>query len=385
MFKNIFKRSGAKTETERAERGRSGAPHPVANSVPSQTEAAASPSLPVDETMIALSRELSGLAHMEVGQAAKERGWASLRRELERRPIRAAGASAPKGAGNVGAKTPVRVGAGSQPRTALAGNRRWMLGSAVAAVAVVAVLLGTYSAGLLSAGDGDEPGTPTSVVSSDGTQATTPIVGPDTTGLPATTEGPTTTEGPVTTDGPASTEATTPTTQMPGTTVPTGPATPSTTPTSPASPDTTQGPVTTNATTRTTQSATTTQPAQTTTTGQQQMAAAQLNKTAKAAALDLGALVVDYFVTGDMSGARALVASGAQSSLVQMISSLNDPYGFRWVSTKPVADDTVRVTLEFSDRVSDGQGEMREVAELFRLTVRVTEERAVITDISAGS
>jgi len=380
MFTNIFKRSGAKNQTERAERARSAAPTSVADSVPSQTEAPASLNIPVDETMRAVSRELSGLAHMEIGQAAKERGWADVRRELERRPIRAAGTAAPKGARNAGTKTPLRVGAGSQARTVFAGSRRWMLGSAAAAVAVVAVLLGTYSAGLLTAGDGEEPGTLTSVVSSDSTEPTTPSTqSPDTTGLPATTEGPATTENPVTTEG------TTASTQMPDTTVPTGSVTPSTTPSTSVSPDTTQSPVITTATTRTTLSPTTTQPPGTTTTGEQQMATSQLNKTAKAAVLDLGALVVDYFVTGDMSGARALVASGAQSSLVQMISSLNDPYGFRWVSSKPLTADTVRITLEFSDRVSDGQGELREVAELFRLTVRVTEESAVIIDISAGS
>ncbi len=134
-----------------------------------------------------------------------------------------------------------------------------------------------------------------------------------------------------------------------------------------------------------TQGSTTTQPAGTTTTGDRQVAAAQLEKTAKAAVLSLARMVDDYFVTGDMSGARALVASGAQSSLVQMISSLNNPNGYRWVRTAQVSADTVRVTLEFSDRVLGTQGELVEVARRFALTVRVDDESAVITAISAGS
>ncbi len=39
---------------------------------------------------LALDRELSGLAQLEVAQAAKERGWATLQRELERHPVRTA-------------------------------------------------------------------------------------------------------------------------------------------------------------------------------------------------------------------------------------------------------------------------------------------------------
>jgi hypothetical protein len=148
---------------------------------------------------------------------------------------------------------------------------------------------------------------------------------------------------------------------------------------------TTQSPGTTNGTTDTTKSPTTTQPAQTTTTGEQQLAAAQRDKTAKTLVFDLGSLVVDYFVSGDMSGARALVASGAQSSLVQMISSLNEPYGYRWISTRALTGDTVRITLEFNDRVSNGQGELVEVVKRFAITVRVADESAVVTAISAGS
>ncbi len=249
-------------------------------------------------------------------------------------------------------------------------------------MAVIAILLGTYSAGLLTAGDGEGPGPSTSVVSSEGTEVTTPTTDGQTSG---TTEGPSTT-GPNTS---GTTEATAPTeTTAPGpgssdTTIPSGTTTPVT------GPDTTGGSVTTERPTSTGPSTPTTQPQTTTTTGEQQYAAAQRAETAKAAVFDLAALVVDYFVTGDMSGARALVASGAQSQLVQMISSLRDPYGFRWVSTKELATDKLRVTLEFNDRVPDGRGELKEVAKRFFLIVRVNEVggalSAAVTAISAGS
>jgi hypothetical protein len=356
MFRSIFKRSGTDRKEGRRERGHSAAPASASNGVSSQTGSATPLNITVDETMVALSRDLSDLARMEVGQAAKERGWATLQRELERRPVRPAASVAAKGAG---AKTPVRVGAGSQVRTAHSGGRRWALGSAAAAVAVIAVLLGTYSGGLLTTDDGS-PVTVASVVTSDST-------------VPSTVP----------------TDTTTVTTQSPETTVPTSETTVTTVgPVTTDGPVTTQSPVTTNATTGTTASPTTTEPTPTTTTAttaEQQVAAAQRDKTAKAVVFDLGSMVVDYFVTGDMSGARALVVSGAQSQLVQMISSLNDPNGYLWISTKALAGDTVRVTLEFSDRVSTAQGELVEVAKRFAFTVRVDDESAVITAISAGS
>jgi len=310
MFRSIFKRTLTAAPGSQAE-----------STVQRDTPVG----VPVDETMVTLSRELAGIARIEAGQAAKERGWAKLQRELERHPVRPAASVVVK---NAGAKNPIRVGAGASGRGLYAGGRRWVLGSAAAMVAVVAVLLGTYSAGLLTAG-GDEPtGTVTSVVASDTTVPTTP-----------TTQTPSTTGGPVTTD---------------------------------STPPTTQGPVTT-------------QPPRTTTTGEQQVVAAQLERTAKSAVFSLAGMVVDYFASGDMSGARALVASGAQSSLVQMISSLSDPDGYRWVSTRQISTDTVLITLEFSDRVSNAQGELVEVARRFAFTVHVDDENAVITAISAGS
>lgn len=350
MFRSIFKRTLTAAPGSQAE-----------STVQRDTPVG----VPVDETMVTLSRELAGIARMEVGQAAKERGWAKLQRELERHPVRPASVVVK----DAGARIPARVGAGASGRGLYSGGRRWALGSAAAMVAVVAVLLGTYSAGLLTAG-GDEPGgTVTSVVASDSTEPTTP-----------------TTQTPSTTGGPVTSESTPPTAQGPVTTAATDVAPPATeTSVTTGGPITTGGPVTSESTPPTTQGPVTTQPPRTTTTGEQQVVAAQLEKTAKSAVFSLAAMVVDYFVTGDISGARALVAPGAQSSLVQMISSLSDPFGYRWISTKGVSADTVRITLEFSDRVSNPQGELVEVARRFALTVRVDEESAVITAISAGS
>jgi len=59
------------------------------------------------------------------------------------------------------------------------------------------------------------------------------------------------------------------------------------------------------------------------------------------------------------------------------------------VSTKELATDKLRVTLEFADRVPDGRGELQEVAKRFFLTVRISEAGgapiATVTAISAGS
>ncbi len=369
MVRNIFKRSKAVDSHGSRQRGSSAGQSPGTVRRASQAEPVTAPDIRVDRAMVALSRELSGIARMEVGQAAKERGWAKLQRELERRPVRP---SVSATARSRGVKAPVRVGAGAPARGLYSSGRRWVIGSVAAAVAVVAVLLGTYSVGLLTANNGGQPGTVTSLVSSDSTQPAPPSTqGPITTGGTVTSlvfrQHPTgfaLHPGPITTGGPVTSESTPPSTQ---------------------GPITTGGPVTSESTPPSTQGSTTTQPAGTTTTGDRQVAAAQLEKTAKAAVLSLARMVDDYFVTGDMSGARALVASGAQSSLVQMISSLNNPNGYRWVRTAQVSADTVRVTLEFSDRVLGTQGELVEVARRFALTVRVDDESAVITAISAGS
>ena len=99
------------------------------------------------------------------------------------------------------------------------------------------------------------------------------------------------------------------------------------------------------------------------------------------AAFHLGDLVV----TGNTSGARALVAAEAQASLVQMIMSLNEPYGYRVTGARSLSGNTVRVTMEINDRVSNGRGELEETVKRFAIQVRVDSRGAVITAIGAGS
>jgi hypothetical protein len=125
----------------------------------------------------------------------------------------------------------------------------------------------------------------------------------------------------------------------------------------------------------------TTRPTSPPTTDEQQNAAAQLVSTARDAGLHLGQLAV----TDNISGARGLVAAGAQSSLVQMLKSLNEPYGCRVVSAEPQAGSMFRVVLEIDDRVNNGNGELTEKVKKFVLKVRVNDDGALITDISAGS
>ena len=112
------------------------------------------PDIPIDEAMLALDAEITGLAQLPVAQAAKERGWAALRRELDHRPVRISSPALLKGTGAKGSPgrasvSPVLVGHSRSWRVAL--------GSAAAVVAIVATLLGTYAAGLLGGGESGGP------------------------------------------------------------------------------------------------------------------------------------------------------------------------------------------------------------------------------------
>jgi len=253
---------------------------------------------------------------------------------------------------------------GLRPRTL-----RVAIGSALGAVAMLAALLGSYSGGLLQTADnGDNPGTVTSVVSSETTVPdTTPSVIPTTvpttdatvtSGSPTSTGGtPSGTSSPAATDGAATTDGATPS----------APSTP------PNTPGTTGGSGSAGSST--------TQPPRTTTTGEQQMAAAQRIGSAQAAAVYLADLVL----TGNTSGASALVAPAAQAGLAQMIRSLSDPNGYKVTGTQTLSDGTVRVSLQITDRVVDNAGEVMEKNKGFAVRVSVDGENAVITAINAGS
>jgi hypothetical protein len=337
---------------------------PAASAKPAATQAASAPraaslgdspsDFAIDDSLLAISRELSGLASVEVSPAAKERGWASLESELERRPVRAAGQLAAAGA--AGSRGATRR-ASAHP--AHSRSWRWAIGSAAAIVAVIAALLGTWGGGLLqTAGNDNHDSTTVSVVSSDSTEPVTTVstdgttpgtVGPAPTGVePTTTLGPGGTE---TSGGASSTTASTPATSA-------GSGGPTTT--KPASPPTTK-------------------PASPTT----MYAAGEKEGSAVAVAKYLA----DMVITGNTSGARALVASDpeAQSSLAQMRMSLNEPYGYTFPQVQSVSADTVRVTFAINDRVDNGQGQLVEVLKHFVVKVRVQDGEAVVIAINAGS
>ena len=145
MFRGIFDKRGAGTKVGRRGRRFWSAAAVPAKDATAPAESASRPGTSIDGSILALSRELSALAEVQVSPAAKERGWSSLQRELERRPVRAAGkAASASAAAEKGSARPRGA-----DRPARSRSRRWALGSAAAAVAVVATLLGAYGGGLL--------------------------------------------------------------------------------------------------------------------------------------------------------------------------------------------------------------------------------------------
>jgi hypothetical protein len=359
MFRRFFDRLGAGSKGKRIERGPS-VVQPAAEPA-AETLASHHPEVVIDDSLVALSRELSGLTTMQVPQAAKERGWASLQRELERRPVRAGVATTKLAAAGAGAKG--AVGAGRAHR--LSQNRlRLMLASAAAVVVIATVLLSTFNGDPRETA-GTDPTTATSVVSSDSTAPdTTASTVPDTTAtsLPETT---------VPTEAPTSTEPSQPETTVDVTTPGTGSTGGTTVPTNSGGSTGTTGTPTQ-----------TTQPPRTTTTGETQNAASQREGSAKAAA----AYLANVALSGDTSGASGLVAAEAQTSLAQMVMSLNDPFGYRVPASgiKSLSDGTVRVTVEVDDRVLTGQGELVEKVKTFYVRVRVGDDGALVVAINAG-
>lgn len=320
--------------------------------------------VPVDEAMLALDAELAALAHIEVAQAAKERGWATLSRELERHPVRRAvpepakGAAA-KGSRHTGALQPVLAGHSR--------NWRIALSSAGVAVVIIAVLLGTYGAGLLTDGS-DGPTVASNTTAVTGPQTSVPV---DLTTEPGAGAG--------TTDVTPTTGVTTPSDSTPPSTGATGGpvVTEPTTPTSTGSGGTsvTTGPVTTL-------------PAQTTTTNAQQYVNAQRQEDARAVVFDLADAVLDHFLTGrDLTGLRSMVPASVQSQLTQMIGRLNSPTGYNKISVEGGAGNTVRVVLEFTDIDPDRTGDDGRPLKIyprFAITVQVGAS-ATITAITFGS
>jgi hypothetical protein len=111
------------------------------------------------------------------------------------------------------------------------------------------------------------------------------------------------------------------------------------------------------------------------------MAATEREDSARAAVTWLANLVI----TGDNSGAQALVDAGARSSLTHMVMSLTQPSGYEIPSIESLSGGIARVTLVIQDRVDNGQGQTVTKDVSFIVNVRVGPQSAVITAISAGS
>jgi len=365
MFRRIFKKRAAKP----------GSSQVASRSACTEPESA---EIIVDETLLALHSELRELAHLEVAQAAKERGWAAVQRELERRPVRRTAPVAAKGgrAVNGGAKGFAQP-RGAQPRglqPVFAGARGWRiaLSSAGVAVVVAAIVLGSYAAGLLTGGP--------------------EVTGPIASGTTAVGEPRTTLPTDGTTPSTSSSNSTdvTPSTGATTETTPTGSSLPSPVNTEPTVPTTGSTPSSAGSSGQTvTTQPVTTVPQQTTTTNEQQFAAGQREVAAEAAVFDLADAVLGYFAfgDGDLAGLRSLVPSSVQAQLTQMIGRLKQPNGYNKVAVKSLSGNRVRITLEFTDidpdRV-DAEGQPLKLHPRFSITVEVGDS-ATITAITYGS
>src|SRR5660397_222181 len=144
------------------------------------------------------------------------------------------------------------------------------------------------------------------------------------------------------------------------------------------------GPSTTSPTTQTTSApdrhttTSTVAPSPTTTESAQSVLAREEREgSAKSAARYLTLSVVE----GDLAGADSVVTNGAHQGLVQMASSLHDPYGYRMISVTPGTGNSVRVIVEVKDRRSDRSGGVQELTPRFLYEVRVDEGGALVENI----
>lgn len=328
----------------------------------------------IDDNLRAVDRALRELAQLEVDHAARERTWLVLSHQLER----VSRHFEPSFHGRL-----FRDAHFSKQRLNLGGYRRVLaprgfagrlaFGTLAAMVVVIALALGVYGGTVwMGADNGKGPHPAASVTSSEsqlaaGATSAQTSVSADQTFASATSAVATSTsaaEEPSVATNTATTSGAT-TTISPGGSGSTAPSStaPPATKSSPTQPESTEP-----------------QPSTT----QEQFASAQRDNTAKAVALDLGSSIMEYFASGDMSGAQALVAPAAQPSLIQMIRSLKNPAGYAWTGMTAITADTVRVVLEFSDAEPNTVGEATYVTKRYALTVKVTDDTAVITAITAA-
>lgn len=282
-----------------------------------------------DPALTLLSEDLKELGSLRVAPAPRERTLALLRAEVRRQDARGAFKPAPR-------RTFSRL-----------------------AYAAAALLVAT-GVGLFALTGGPDEG---SEVANNPTTSDTHVVGtttdtqsPDTTGssLPATVTTHTT-QAPVTTE-----PATTPSTDHVVTTDD-EPA--------PTTPPTSTRPRTT----------TTVPPGTTTTTGSAVMTWEEREDSARTVVLS----VADKIMTGSLAGVDTYVASSAKGGLAHLIASLERPSAARILSVKETTTG-VRVLLEVTDNLSDGQGDLQEVPRRFYFETRTDNNGALITAIYAG-
>src|SRR5664279_1722617 len=306
-----------------------------------------------DAELAALSQELESLGTLAVPAAAKERTWATVREEVR----------------SGGAQMPTTRRARKHRNTRIRRRRlSWAAGALAVAVAGVLAVSGVPSADSNGGDNGgelaDSGGSGTTVVS-EGTTAPGPSTTTLTTGEEATYTVPS--------SGTTSTIPSVSTTSSSGDTTG-GTEASSTSTTGSANSTTTQ---TTSAPDRHTTTSTVAPSPTTTEPAQSVLAREEREGSAKSAAQYLTLSVVQ----GDLAGADSVVTNGAHQGLVQMASSLHDPYGYRMISVTPGTGNSVRVIVEVKDRRSDRSGGVQELTPRFLYEVRVDEGGALVENI----
>lgn len=287
-----------------------------------------------DPALAALADELGALGDVRVPPSARQRGLALVHEELDRQERRGFFGSARRGG--------------------LLFRGRLALGSVAIVLAAFLGLVGLYGGGDAPqwTGSADSTGSGTGSVTTD-----TPA--PD-------SSGSTVTSGslPGTTD-----------TSVVGTTAPEGTTVPTDTVTTAPASTVTSAPSTTVDSLKPPSSTGTTQPT-TTTTGRAVFTREQREGSARSVAMYLSEKVV----LDDPGSAAAVLATGAGPGFVQLVSSLDAPYGYSIISVAVTDGPNTRVLVEFMDRVPGDDGPV-EVAKRFYYEMRVEASGALVTAI----
>lgn len=290
------------------------------------------------EELLGLERELEGLSSLRVPAAARERGWALVRQEVDARQTRGA----------------FQVSRQAQPRRRV----RNVLAAGLTMLALVLGSLGIHSLATLRLADN---GPSVTTLAAGPVETTGPVPGtspqigqPSTTGTSAGMPSSSVPGGVVTTvEGPATTTAVTgqtPTTVRPVTSVTTSPST-------------------TAGTTPITQ--------QSTSTSRQVMTKEERETTAIGAVSYMAQAVI----AGNSAGAAAQVAPSASSGLAQLVDSLHNPSGYSVEPLGEYANGDLGVVLKIEDLQPDNQGGSVPTLLRFVALVRVTPESARIVAI----